>query len=165
MTDILVLLFYASLAAAALWATCRDSDLCCVGAALVVNCGMSNFMWAMDVPATSRTGPYTLVELIVTAAAFFAFHAHRYRAWQLLVSFSIMSIMANVVFASLVAPNLRQIFLWEATTNLMFAIECLIAIGVGVSHGRGSGRFHRWPLARRAAVPVDAAVARQSKNG
>ena len=139
---ILAMLFYGGLAAIALWATWRDFDLRWVGLWLVAGYVITNVMY-FTVTVETMVGPYTFIEVMVAIAAMSAWTEHRYSALVLLVAINLASIGANVAFAANFPPNVRQIFLWELTTNICFAAECLIAAGVGVSHGYRTGRFTR----------------------
>ena len=139
---VLVMLFYGCLAALALWATWRDFDLRWVGIWLVAGYIITNIMF-FTVKVETMVGPYTFIEVMVAIAAMSAWIEHRYNALVLLVAINLVSIGANVAFAANFPPDERQIFLWELTTNICFAAECLIAAGVGVHHGYCTGRFTR----------------------
>lgn len=149
--ELLIIAFYGSLALGALWATRHDQDLIWVGGWLVAGWAMSNFIWALGDPS-AKPGPYSLIEAMVALAAVVAFDRHRYRALLIIVSLNILSICANLAFASIIKADERQVFLHAVTTNLIFAAECLLAIGIGVAHGHRIGRFDWVPGVRRRLV-------------
>lgn len=150
---LLPLLLYGALAALALWATWRDIDLRWVGLWLAGGFISSNVLF-FSVPIFARVGPYTFIEVLVAVAAMGAWLEHRYRALAVLVAVNLVSIGFNVVFALNDPPSRWQIYLWEVSTNLCFATECLLAIGVGIAHGYRTGRFsRRLHLRRHDAQP------------
>jgi hypothetical protein len=167
-----VVVFFAALALLALWACWRDSDLFWVGLWLVGNCVLSNiiqfgFVLPIEDPAARlaavgalKPGLFTFVEAMTAVAVFCAWTDYRHyspgiaRSLIALIMCNTVSICFNVALAAYFPPDARQVFLYEATTNLIFTIECLLAFGIGVAHGVWSGRFSRWPrLSRRAAKP------------
>lgn len=152
----LMALGYGVLACVAMWATWRNFELFWVGFWLVFGWAASNLLFAYA-PVEARPGPYTVIEMMVALAAFCAFAEHRYKALIGVVMFNVASIAINVAFATLSDPDQRQIYLYEVTTNLCWAGQCLLAAGVGVAHGRRTGRFPHWPLVRRDAAQPDAA--------
>lgn len=157
----LLFMLYGSLAALALWATWRDHDLYWIGVWLAVGWAVSNMLFA-TLPPQARPGPYTVIEVLVALSAYFAWAEHRHRALVVLVGVNVLSIMANVAFASTISPVPRQIWLYEVTTNMCFAAECLLAAGVGIAHGRRAGRFDSWVGAGRRALEPH--VARQRRE-
>lgn len=151
---------YGLLALAALVVMRHDSELRWIGAWLVIGWAVSNLI-AWYAPVTFRPGPYTMIEMMVALAAYLSWGEHRYRALLLIVVVNAASICANFAFAYNFPPSPQQIWLFEATTNTTFALECALAIGVGVAHGRRAGHFVRWPRLRwRAAQPDVARKAR-----
>jgi hypothetical protein len=136
--------FYCSLAAFALYACWRDPDLSWVGIWLALNTAISNLLYYGSARLEVKVGAYTLVEAMVALAAFCAWGAHR--RWQLVavVIFAGLSVASNAALASIISPTPRQVFLWASTTNACFAVECLLASWVGVSHGYRTGRFDWW---------------------
>jgi hypothetical protein len=147
---------YGGLALTAMWATMRDFDLFWIGFWLVVGFVASNLLdWYM--PPGFKPGPYTLIEMLVALAAYCAFVEHRMKGLIGIVGVTVASIAINVAFASILDPDRRQIHLYEVTTNICFAAETLLAIAVGVAHGRRTGRFTRWPLVRRHAAEPNVA--------
>lgn len=155
MSVFLPLLFYGSLALFAMWATWRDFHLRWVGAWLVAGFVLSNALF-FTVPIEHRVGPYSFIEVMVAVTTMSAWTEHRYRALIALVAFNLASIGANIAFAVYFPPSRQQIFLWEVTTNICFAAECLIAAGVGIAHGYRTGRFSRRLFPRRRDAQPDA---------
>lgn len=151
-----LLIFYGILAACAMWATWRDDDLRWIGLWLAAGWALSNIVFA-TLPPVARPGPFSFVEMMVALAAYLAFAEHKYRALIGIVALNVASISANIAFAAINDPVWRQIHLYEVTVNLCFAAQCLVTFGVGVAHGRRTGRFHRWPLVRRGVAQPDAA--------
>lgn len=149
---IVALVFYGLLAGVAFWATFRNSDLMWIGIWLTSGYVISNIFHAL-LPVSDLPGPYSLIEFMVLFATSIAWDAHR-RYWPLLVlgGVNILSICINIAFASFFPPSGRQVYLFEVTTNLCFAVECLLATGVGLFDGIRSGRFHRLPRLWRRVV-------------
>lgn len=154
----MLFLAYGSLALLAFWACMRDRDLVWIGAWLVGGWAISNLMdWYA--PPIAAPGPYTLIEMMVLTAVYCAWAEHRPRyRWPLtgIAICNTASIAANVAFAANFPPIRQQIYLWEGTVNMIFAAECLLAIGVGVADGVRTGRFAGWPRLRRHDPQPDA---------
>lgn len=152
------LIFYGCLAALAFWATWRDRDLIWLGFWLVFGYLISNALFFLA-PLDWRPGVYSVIEVMVFFAASMAWYVEKRHRWQLLILCwaNILSIAATVAFAATITPNPRQIFLWELTTNICFAVECLLATWVGVADGYRTGRFVRLPRSDGRAVAPDAA--------
>lgn len=158
----LALIFYASLAGFALWTCWPNHDLRCVGFALIGSYLASNAVWFLGEPHM-RPMIFSLCEVVIMAMAFLAWRAASYRSMVQLVIVSLISIGANIVFASIISPEPRQIFSFEVTTNLCFAAECLIATGTGIHERRWldhirarlRGRWHHPQpnVARRGKAP------------
>lgn len=132
---------------AALWVTSHDENMRWIAFMLATSMAMSNaahfFGTAEDVP-----GVYTMAEMFVATATYVAWEHHRQR-WQIALGvLTAISITANVARAGIVHPDRMQINMHEAITNIIFAMECLVTIGMGVAHGLGAGRFH-WRLGLR----------------
>lgn len=140
-----VFLFYGALAFAALYTTWHDRDLRCIAFWLVLGWALSN---ALDwyAPIEWRLAGYSMIEFAVLFTTALAFFINR-QNWPLIVlaAVNIFSIMANIGFGMNFPPEGRQVFRWEVTTNIFFAIECLIAGGVGIVDGRRIGRVFRLP--------------------
>lgn len=151
-----VWLFYGSLAGLAVWATCRDRDLSWIGAMLVLNLVVSNLLWFFS-SVESRPGAYTMLELFVALSAVMCWLEHRYRGLIALVAVAGLSIAANVALAATWSPTDGQVRMHEIITNVCFALECLIATGVGVAHGYRTGRFRRRLIPGRLRAQSDAA--------
>lgn len=152
---------YGLLALLAMWATARDFDLFWVGFWLLAGWLCSNLIFFLA-PIEARAGPYTLIEMMVALAAYCGFVEHRSKWLIGILGLNAVSIAINVAFAAVSDPDHRQINLYEVTTNMCFAAQCLLAISVGVGHGRRTGRFTRWPLVRRH--PVEQGAARQERR-
>lgn len=136
---------YATFAALALWGTWADDDLRWVGLFLVVSFLTSNWMHA-QMAVTSLPGPYSMLEVMVLLATAIAWGIHRnYWSLVLLAGINVFSICCCVAFAAYFPTGPRQIFLFELTTNLCFAAECLLAAGTGIVHGYRTHRFTRLP--------------------
>lgn len=161
---LLALAFYGALAALAVWATWSD-DMWLLGAALMLGFIVSNVVW-FAAPVSWRPGPYSSIEVLIAAAAFGALDkaggcTRRFAGLVMILGVNIVSICANVALVFNTPPNMRQVWLHEVTTNVCFAVECLLAVGVGVAHGYRTGRFHWRPHLRRQA----AATLAQPKDG
>lgn len=148
---ILALAFYGSLAALALWATWRESDLRWIGLALGFSYAASNAIWFFG-EIGNRAGVYTMCEIFIALAAYMAWEEHRYRMLAVLGAISAVSIAANIAFAWHDTPTSAQVYMHEVVTNICFALECIVTTGIGVWHGVGAGRFHRWIGARDAVA-------------
>lgn len=144
----ILLVFFGLLAILAAWSTWHDEDLRWVGLWLLGGFGFSNILHA-NFPVTALPGPYSLIEIMVLLAAAIAWDLRRY--WPLLVigGVNVLSICFNIAFAAHSSPGVRQIFLFELTTNLCFTAECLLAIGTGIYDGLRSGRLAGLSLVRR----------------
>ena len=150
------ILLYGGLAFLALWATWRDRCLFWVAFWIGVSFIVSNMLWAISVPATDRPGIYTMLEVLISVATLCAWERKQHRILVALVSVSALSVCANIVFASIVDPTWRHIHVWEWTTNLCFAAECLLASWGGISYGYESGRFVHRPFANRSHAAANA---------
>lgn len=147
---ILALALYGSLAALALWATWRDFYLRPLGLVLAAGFLLSNSLYFASITAVERAGPYSGIEVLVAAAAFYAL-AVRSRWLILVLAFNLLSIASNIGIAVNNSPDQQQIFAWIVTTNICFAAECVVTTGVGIAHGYRTGRFHRRIPVRRWA--------------
>lgn len=137
------LVLYGSMAALAIWATYWDEDLRWVGFWLGTGCIVSNIFY-FSAPLTARPGPYTLIEIMVALAAYCAWASREYRALIAVVAINLLSIMFNIWFAAIGAhPNKYQGEVFVVGTNLCFAAECFLTLGIGVAHGYRIGRFRR----------------------
>lgn len=147
------LAFYGGLAGMAVWATWHDFDLKPVGIALAF-CYIVTNLIGLTVPVPSQPGPYSAIQILIAAMAVHAWGEHRSRRLIALVCVSLASVGANIAFVLNFPPDQRQIFLWELTTNMCFAGECLLASWLGIAHGYRIGRFaHRVRLDRGLAQP------------
>lgn len=158
---IILTVFYASLAALAAWTTWRDEDLRWLGGALILSFVVSNFVFWLEqfdlIDRSVRPGIYSILEVLVATAAYCSWCPAPVRRCLIgVVVAAVVSICANVGYASILEPTWRQISTWEWITNLCFAAECLLATVVGIHHGLRAGRFHiraldRWlPAASHA---------------
>lgn len=136
-------LIYGSLALFTIAATWPERDLRWIGLALGFSFGMSNLAWAFG-DIENRVGIYTMCEIFVALAAYMAWEDLRYRALPALGMVCAISITANIAFALQPHPKWAQIHTYELITNLCFALECLVASGMGIAHGVGTGRFGVW---------------------
>lgn len=136
------LLAWGALVLVTIWATSCDRDLAWIGGALALGWLVSNalVMWA---PLSWQVAGYTGIEVIVAASVIMALAWHGLWQLKLILVLNMLSIAANLTFALYFSEQQQQVLLWKWTTNLIFAGECLLAIGAGVSHGLRSGRFHR----------------------
>jgi uncharacterized membrane protein HdeD (DUF308 family) len=157
------LVLYGGLAMLAVWSTRHDRELVWLGGWLAAGFVLSNLLHA-TLAVTYLPGPYSLIECMVLFAASIAWGVHR-KHWPLLViaCVNVLSITANIAFAANFPPSPRQIFLWELTTNIFFAVECLLATAVGVADGYRTGRFV-WlpPLGRWRPVSDDPRKGRET---
>jgi hypothetical protein len=156
----LALAFYGALACLAVWSTWsrlapwrgRD-DLWTIGAVLMLGFAASNILKA-TIPIMDQAGPFSFIEVIIAVTAFYVWSLQRSRLLIALVGLNLASIGANIAFALNFPPTGQQIFLWEVTTNVCFAGECLLASWLGIAHGYRTGRFvRRVRLGGRAAQP------------
>lgn len=150
------LAFYGSLAGLALWATWHDFDLLAVGVALAFCFVISNII-GLTVAVANQPGPYSAIQILIAAMAVQAWGEHRSRKLIALVCVSLASVGANIAFVLNFPPDQRQIFLWELTTNMCFAGECLLASWMGIAHGYRVGRFSARVLPDRGVAQPDAA--------
>jgi hypothetical protein len=156
------MIFYGVLALIAFLATLRDPDLLWIGAWLLGGWAISNYLHA-TMPVTELVGPYSMIEFMVLYATSIAWGTHR-RYWPLLIigALNLVSIAVNIGFSRNFPPTGRQIYLWELTTNLCFAGQCLLATGVGIFDGFRVGRFNRLSdLWKRAVAAYAARSARK----
>lgn len=136
------LAFYGSLAGAAVYATWHDEELRWIGLALVLSFLLSNLVWANGTQQ-DRAGVYTMTEIVVLAAAGQAWRKEGRWALVALVAVCVLSICANIAYAS-VPPSDRTGDLHKTITNATFFLECLLVAGLGVADGIRSGRFRHW---------------------
>lgn len=132
---------YATFTAGALWATWPDDDLRWVGVWLLVSFAAANWMHA-NMAVTDLAGPYSLIEFMILLAAGVAWDNHR-RYWGLVLlgGINLLSICVCIAFATEKPATPRHIFVFELTTNLCFAAECLLAMVAGIADGYRTGRF------------------------
>lgn len=160
----LAFVLYGALAALAVWATWKDEDLRWIGWMLAASFCVSNALYFTQ-PLTAWPGPYTLAEMLIALAAYCAWAVTRYRLLVALVVLNLASIGINLNFAaSGLAPSRHEIFVFVVGTNICFAVECLLTLGVGIAHGYRTGRFNRrFPFRRRAPQPNAAREGEASK--
>lgn len=137
-------IFYSLFAASALAACWHNHDLRWLAYALLGGWAVSNLAVYSGIQAADRVGIYTTIEMVVSVASFMAWSARRNRWLIAVVIVCTMSIIANLAFASILEPKPRQVWLWEVTTNVCFALECVLATGAGLSDGLWLCRFRRW---------------------
>lgn len=143
---------FAAFAAGAVWSTWADDDLRWIGIWLATSYGAANWMHGNMHP-TNLPGPYAMIEVMILLAAGVAWDSHRQYWWLVLLGgINILSICACIAFASQFPILPRHIFIFELTTNLAFAAECLLAIGAGIADGYRTGRFNRLPFGGRRSV-------------
>lgn len=142
---ILALAFYGSLACGALWTTWHDIHLRTVGAMLCTSYLVSNASY-FGGSIGDRPGIYTMLEIMVAGSAYLAhlFCPSVRLMFILIVAVSVLSICANVAFASIMEPVKVQQYIYTIATNACFASECLLTIWAGVRHGQ-LYHFHRRP--------------------
>ncbi len=154
--------FYGTLCAIALWACWRNGDFFWIAFWLIVNCVATNaIQYGLVLPiedsaarlaavGSLKPGPFTFVEAMTAVAALCAWMDQQNdsrwisRGLVALVGCNLLSICFNVALAAHFLPNERQVFIYEATTNLIFAAECLLAFSIGIADGVRTGRFSRW---------------------
>lgn len=162
--QIFLLAFYGAFAVSAFCATFRDPDLVWVGGWLVGSYLISNLLWIAQhygfATNSDKPGIYTMLEVLIAVATYCAWGRYRCLALVALVGVNALSICANIAFASIMMPNPRQVFAWELTTNICFALECILATVSGVTHGSRAGRFAHWPFIGRPAADANAARAK-----
>lgn len=148
---------YAAFATGAVWATWADDDLRWVGVWLLTSFAASNWLHA-EMHVSSLPGPYAMIEVMILLAAAVAWDSHR-RYWGLVLlgGINILSICASIAFAAEKPILPRHVFVFELTTNLAFAAECLLAIGAGIADGYRTGRFNRLPFGGRRSVAAHVA--------
>lgn len=147
---------FAAATAGAIWSTWADEDLRWIGVWLAISFAASNWMHA-KMHVTVLPGPYSMIEVMILLAAGVAWDSHR-RYWGLLVlgSINILSICICIAFAAQMPINHRHVFVFEVTTNLCFAAECLLAIGAGIANEYRTGRFNRLLFSGRRTVATNA---------
>jgi hypothetical protein len=155
-SPLLALAVFGSLALLALWATWHDYDLRPLGIILAAGFATSNILHA-TVSLESLPGPYSFVEVLIAVAAFYGWAIHRMKRLIAIVALNLASIGVNIAFALNFPPNQQQVFVWEVTTNAIFAGECLFAAWVGIAHGYRTGRFATGFRSGRRAAGADAA--------
>jgi len=155
----LIVAFYGALASAALWAAWHNVHLRTVGAVLVIDWAISNLAW-FGTDSQTRAGVYTMLEIMVSAAAYVAFtfsNSQTTRGIMIgIVTVSVFSCGCNIVFASIPVPVPFQKYIYDVATNLCFAAECLLATCAGIHDGLGVGRFDRWFSHRGRSAQSDA---------
>lgn len=132
--------FYGTLAAFALWACWADRDLRWLAFTLAGSFTASNAVWFLGT-TEMRPTVYSLCEVVILIFAFLAWRTTGYRALIALVVVSILSIGANIGFASITEPRLENINTYEVLTNICYAAECVIAFGTGIADGLRTNRF------------------------
>lgn len=148
---ILALVFYGALAALAVWATWKDEDLRWIGWMLAAGFCLTNILH-FTAPIAAQPGPFTVIEMLVALAAYCAWGALGYRPLIALVAVNLASICLNIAFAAAGEPSVYQTYVFVVGTNICFAVECFLALGVGIAHGYYTGRF-RFRFRRRPAQP------------
>lgn len=148
---------FAAFTTLAVWSTWVDDDLRWVGVWLLVSYGAANWMHA-EMHVSGLPGPYAMIEVMILLATAVAWDSHR-RYWGLVVlgGLNILSICVCIAFAAEKPIVPRHIFVFELTTNICFAAECLLAIGAGIADGYRTGRFNRLPFGGRRTVATNVA--------
>lgn len=130
---------FGMLVLAALWAVWRDDGLSPVAWALVVSYLGSNAAH-YGLSGAEQPQAYTVCEAAVLSMAFFAHVYNGSRLMIAVVAVSMVSIGSNFWASSYDVLTKSQTYNWEATTNLIFAIECALVTAAGL-HDRASARL------------------------
>jgi hypothetical protein len=146
----LVYLAFACAAFAMTWGSSEpDADLRLVGAALAVSWLLSN-AWSVTMPKAPHELKATLYTVIEIAVALTAMGVTLHRlCWLMIavVSVAAFSCSANVIYAITPSPAWSQTHLHEVSTNICFALECVLAVWAGWRIRReragGIGEFNR----------------------
>lgn len=146
---------YGTLGTAAFLACLWERNLRWVGAWLLVGFAVSNLLdWYA--PLAYQIAGYTAIEMLIAVAAICATTTFTPKAPLLgIVALNLLSIGVNGIFALNSINNLhdqQQKLAWEVTTNIIFAMECAVAIGVGSAHVVRTGVLHRGLRLCRAYV-------------
>jgi len=149
---------FALLVAVALWAVWRDEGLSPVAWALAVSYLGSNAAH-YGLAITEQPQAYTVCETAVLSMAFFAHVYNGSRLMIAVVALSMVSIGSNFWASSFDVLTKSQTYNWTATTNLIFAMECLLVTAAGVHDrararlrdGRGLFAFHGRPAGAKEA--------------
>ncbi len=130
---------YGALAALAGLVVWRDAELRMVGVMLAVSWLGSNLAGVYLAPS-ERPAVYTVLEIVVSLMAYFAWVGGKSRALIGLLAVSAVSIAANIALAAIFEPTREQVRLWQIATNICFGLECLLAVVAGVRARGGIGR-------------------------
>jgi len=140
----LIVLFSLSLVLFALWLTWPEENMRWIAFTLLASITISNIVHFYSNP-NNIPGAYTMTEMFVATAAYVTWEYHRSR-WQIILGFlTAISITANIARASIAQPDRMQINLHEGITNIIFILECLTTIGMGINYGIRTGHFSKWP--------------------
>lgn len=151
----LIFAAYGLLAGLALWATCRDEYMRWLGLWLMGEWLLSNILVFGGVPAQDRIGPYSMLQIMIAIAAAWGLRDRsRWLIGVLLVC--VVYFSANIALALEKHPDPRQIYLWIVTTNLAFAVQCLLAFGIGVAQRARTGHFGSWLVPDRQTSSMGA---------
>lgn len=153
---LLALAFYGTVMLTAAWLCWHDEDLRWVAGALALSFTASNLAWFFGA-VEGRAGLYTMLEMIVAISAYLAWGHHHRRLLIGIVCLALISICANVAFASILVPTKRQMWLHELACNVCFFGECLLAGWLGARDAYRVGRFRRRPVRGGGATALDAA--------
>lgn len=115
----------------ALLAVWPDRDMRLVAYALVASWAFSNAAhYLLDV--TEHPQAYTVAEAIVSSIAFLAYMLGGPRLLTAVVSVSLVSVGTNFYISSYDTVTHAQRNLWELATNVLFGLECLLVVVMGV---------------------------------
>jgi len=141
--------FYAGLAIAAGLSTWRNDCLRPIGLTVLASCAISNAAhWWLS--PLERPAAYTVAEVAVMSVAFLAHVCGGPRLLVGVVAVSVMSVTFNLYAAWIGPLTIWQTNAWEIATNLCFATECLLVIGMalharsrtGTDNGRDATAVH-----------------------
>lgn len=118
----------------------RDHELRVVGAMLLVGWALTNMANCGFAPS-ERPAAFTVIEIMLSLVAYFAYLAGRSRLLLVLLAVSATSCASNVAIAAIAQPDTHQVVLWQTLTNVCFGLECLLVFASGV---RQRGRLGCW---------------------
>lgn len=138
----------------AMWSTWRNPYLRVIGPVLLFSFVTSNVAF-FYIPFSHRPGIYTVPEFAMLVAALMVWFDCRNRGLIALVVIAICSICSNI---AVVIAGPKGLPTWELATNLLFALECLITIGMGaMDRGLFSGGLGSRPRSGGTDPQPDAA--------
>lgn len=138
----LTTLFYALLALFALGATLGKEGKAQVGGMLFACWVASNLLFWIF-PVEMRPAVFPVLDVIFALTAAKAGKETGSRVPLVLITLSVLAIAANTAFSITGAGTTRQVYIYEITLNVIFALQCLVTGGWGVADALARFvRFH-----------------------